>query len=148
MLLSKSAEYGVRATLYLASLESKGFVSIRDISDELDISFHFLTKIFQRLTRDGILQSFRGPNGGVALARPASAITLRDIVVAIDGGDLFRSCLLGLPGCGEGNPCPLHDQWAVERARLEEMLANKRLDETAYEVTQNGLRLSLLPTDR
>ena len=65
MLLSRSAEYGLRAALYLASLEPSGFVSIRDISDHLGLSFHFLTKIFQKLTRAGLLHSYRGPNGGV-----------------------------------------------------------------------------------
>ena len=66
MLLSKSTEYGIRATLYLTSLKQDGYVSIRAISDELDISFHFLTKIFQKLTQAGLLQSFRGPRGADA----------------------------------------------------------------------------------
>src|SRR5690625_7578709 len=86
----------MRATLHLATLKSDGYVSIRAISEELDISFHFLTKIFQKLTQAGILASFRGPNGGVALARPATRITLLDIVIAIDGPELFTECVLGL----------------------------------------------------
>jgi hypothetical protein len=36
---------------------------------------------------------------------------LYEIVVAIDGEDLFRECVLGLPGCGDATPCPLHDEW-------------------------------------
>ena len=142
MLLSRSAEYGLRAALYLASLEQSGFVSIRDISDHLGLSFHFLTKIFQKLTRAGLLHSYRGPNGGVVLAKPASEITLKDVVVAVDGEELFTSCILGLPGCGDPAPCPLHHRWEVERRRLGDMLEGLTLHDTAAGVRARTLRLT------
>lgn len=145
MLLSKSCEYGMRATLYLATLNKEGYVSIREISEELDISFHFLTKIFQKLTQAGILSSFRGPNGGVALAKPPSEVTLFDIVVAIDGPDLFHECVLGLPGCGNRRPCPMHDSWATERSRLRAMFSQTRLADAATDVARLDLRLK--PTE-
>ena len=128
-MLSKSCEYGLRATLYLASLNHEGYVSIGTISEELDISFPFLTKIFQKLNEAGLLQSQRGPKGGVSLTKPADEVTLYEIVVAIDGDDLFRECVLGLPGCGEAEPCPLHDEWAEERSRVEKMFRNSTLAE-------------------
>ena len=112
-MLSKSCEYGLRATLYLASLDGDGYVPINTISEELGISFSFPTKIFQKLNDAGLLTSQRGPKGGVALNRPADEMTLYEIVVAIDGDDLFEVCVLGLPGCGDAEPCPLHDQWQV-----------------------------------
>ena len=99
-MLSNSCEYGLRATLYLASLDEEGYVPIGTISEELDISFPFLTKIFQKLNDAGLLTSQRGPKGGVALTQPADEVTLYEIVVAIDGEDLFQECVLGLPGCG------------------------------------------------
>lgn len=126
-MLSKSCEYGLRAALYLASLDQKGYVSISTISEELDISFPFLTKIFQKLNDAGLLNSRRGPKGGVALTKDADEISLYEIVVAIDGDDLFTECVLGLPGCGEAVPCPLHDQWATERSRLETMFHRSTL---------------------
>lgn len=121
MMLSKSCEYGLRAMLYLSSLDGDDFVSIRTISDALDISFHFLTKTFQKLTEAGLLSSQRGPSGGVRLARPAADITPADVMVAIDGTELFTECVLGLPGCGDEQPCPLHDGWATERGRLKRL---------------------------
>ena len=144
MLLSKSAEYGIRATLYLASLNQDSYVSIRAISDELDISFHFLTKIFQKLTQAGLLRSFRGPNGGVALARPAGQITLMDLVTAIDGPGLFTECVLGLPGCGERKPCPLHETWGLERDRLAALFHNTDLAAMAADLETFDLRLKVL----
>jgi len=142
MLLSKSCEYGLRAMLYLATLgegeETDGeetvdptreYVSIRTVSDELDIGFSFLTKVFQRLNDAGLLTSKRGPGGGVALTRPPDDIRLHEIVVAIDGADLFEECVLGLPGCGEAEPCPLHAHWTETRDRLETMFRDTSLAE-------------------
>jgi len=55
--ISHACEYGLRAVLYLASLKMDGYVPIRTMSDELNISFPFLTKIFQMLTQAGLLTS-------------------------------------------------------------------------------------------
>lgn len=128
-MLSKSCEYGLRAVLYLASLDQEGYVAIGTISEELDISFPFLTKIFQKLNDAGLLTSQRGPKGGVALTQPADKVSLYEIVVAIDGDDLFEECVLGLPNCGDAEPCPLHDEWAGERDRVERMFRNATLAE-------------------
>lgn len=144
MLLSKACEYGLRAALYLASLERDGYVSIRVISDELDISFPFLTKIFQQLNEAGLLESHRGPSGGVAFTKPADEITLFDVVVAIDGSELFQECVLGLPNCGEDKPCPIHNRWAEERTRLEEMFRHNTLDDMAERIQE--LEVRLVPT--
>jgi len=131
MLLSKSCEYGLRAMLYLGTLgdedasgseardPTREYVSIQTVSDELAIGFSFLTKVFQQLNDAGLLTSKRGPGGGVALTRAPDAISLYEIVVAIDGDDLFEECVLGLPGCGEAEPCPLHEHWTEERDRMK-----------------------------
>ena len=142
MLLSKSSEYGIRASLYLASREESQFVSIREISLKLDIPFHFLTKIFQKLTRVGLMKSFRGPNGGVALMRPAEEISLRDIIAAIHGSTLFTECVLGLPGCGHDKPCPLHASWGVVREQMETLFAGQSLADGADKMRVLDLRLA------
>lgn len=141
MLLSRTCEYGIRAMVFLASKTPDEYRSVRNVSDELEISFHFLTKIFQQLTRAGLLRSYRGPNGGVKLSRSASSISLKDILIAIEGPELFTECVLGLPGCGEDRPCPMHQSWAKVRDDLEEMLSNRKLDLIGSEVIQDNLRL-------
>lgn len=142
MLLSKACEYGIRAALFLTSSSEEGYVSVRKISKELDISFHFLTKILQKLSQAGHLRSFRGPKGGVALARPAHEVSLRDLVVAIDGPELFEQCVLGLPGCGKRRPCPMHESWGGVRAQLESMLEGQTLSDLAEKIRSEGLRLT------
>jgi len=142
MLLSKSCVYGLRAALYLATKEQNEFTPIKRMSDKLEISFHFLTKILQQLTADGMLESFKGPNGGVKLTKPPKKIALIDVVLAIDGPKMLTECALGLPGCGLKNPCPLHDKWAETRDSIRAMLQNTNLEDLAVKGKAENLRLT------
>ena len=142
MLLSKSCVYGLRASLFLATRKNGEYVPIRKMSDKLEISFHFLTKILQQLTSEGIMESFKGPNGGIRLSRDGKEIPLVDIVVAIDGPELLTECALGLPGCGTKNPCPLHDKWAETRDSIRDMLEHTTLTELVEKGEAENLRLT------
>lgn len=142
MILSKSCVYGLRASLYLASVNDSEFISISEMSKKLDISFHFLTKTLQQLTAIGLLESYKGPNGGVRLTEDGRRSSLADIVLAIDGEELFTSCALGLPGCGSEKPCPMHDKWVAVREGMEEMLKKTVLTEMARKGKENKLRIT------
>lgn len=142
MILSKACIYGMRASLYLASREEEGYVSISKIGDELDISSHFLTKILQQLTEAALLESLKGPKGGVRLKKPSDEIYLIDIVEAIDGLDILTECALGLPGCGDQKPCPVHDHWAEVRTELREMLETNSLAKLAGKGKSLDLRIT------
>jgi len=112
------------------------------VSEKLDISFHFLTKILQQLTAAGLMESLKGPNGGVRLTKPGEEIALADIVIAIDGIELFTECALGLPGCGVEKPCPLHEKWADTRDAIREMLESTDLVELVEKGKSGNLRIS------
>jgi Rrf2 family protein len=141
-LLSKSCVYGLRASLYVAGFAVKReYVPIREIAQQLDISFHFLTKILQQLTGAGLMESYRGPSGGVTLAKPAEEISLFDIVSAIDGDGLFSECVLGLEGCGTHAPCPLHETWAAQRGKLHVALKAATLESLRDPVKAAEFRL-------
>ncbi|MEX0945210.1 MAG: Rrf2 family transcriptional regulator [Balneolaceae bacterium] len=129
MILSKSSIYGLRASILLAKKNRMGFTTIRELSEELNISFHFLTKVLQELTKSEIMVSFKGPNGGVKLAKPPNKITFKEIVNSIDGNYIIHDCPLGLSECGELDPCPLHDQWMDLKWNLEVMMAKTTLDD-------------------
>lgn len=95
------------------------YTSIREMSQHLDISFHFLTKTLQSLTQHGLLVSYRGPSGGIAFNKPPEQITLKEVVEILEGKDFFETCLLGLPGCGKEMPCPVHNFWTDTRQQME-----------------------------
>ncbi len=142
MVLSKACTYGILATLYVAK-ENREFVPIRELSDELHISFHFLTKILQQLTAKGLLISLKGPKGGIKLAKDPATVTYYDVIHAIDGDDVFTECVLGLPGCGHETPCPIHEFWAPTRDLLKTTFVSQTLEESANNINDLKLRLSL-----
>ncbi len=144
MLLSKSCEYAIRTALHLAAADSASYIAVREISDALRIPYHFLAKTVQTLIQAGIFASMRGPHGGIALGRPADQIRLEEIVLAVDGPAVFRECVLGLPGCGDRKPCPLHAQWAPARDLVHRMFAEATLADTAEQVQSGEFRLAFL----
>ncbi len=140
--LSKSSIYGLRALLYIVSQKTwNEYVSIRELSEKLDISFHFLTKILQTLTQRNILESYRGPHGGITLKVPPDQIYLIDIVKILEGDDFFDKCLLGLPGCGEKAPCPMHEFWKEVKAKLRDEFETTTLADLGSNINHRSLRL-------
>lgn len=143
-LLSKSCVYGIRASIFIASEEENGYISISQVAKELNLSPHFLTKILQELTSENLLLSHKGPRGGVKFAKDTKQIKLIEIIGAIDGMDLFTECALGLEGCGIYKPCPLHDSWTAHREALRELFEEENLYDLAMNVKSSGLRLRTL----
>ena len=68
-MLSKTSIYAIRALLFISLNGKDGFVLIREMSEKLNISFHFLTKILQKLKDNRIVKSHQGPKGGVSFAK-------------------------------------------------------------------------------
>lgn len=141
-MLSKTCTYGVQAAIYIAAQPVGQLVAISKIADELNISFHFLTKVLQILTSEGIMSSQRGVNGGIMLAKHPREVSLLDVVVAIDGKEMFSQCLLGLPGCGTAEPCPMHHQWETQRNQLGKNFASITLEELAHNASELNMRLA------
>lgn len=143
-LLSKSCVYGIRAAILMAIKGNADYMSIKDIANDLNLSAHFLTKILQQLTQEGLLISHRGPKGGVKFSGPSGEIKLIEIVAAIDGLELFEECALGLHGCGTATPCPLHEKWAEHKIVLRTLFETETLEKLAENVLNSGLRLRTL----
>lgn len=142
MLLSSACIYGLRASVYLAAVSDGTYVSIKEISSDLDISHHFLTKVLQQLTEAELMESMKGPKGGVRLRYSSDEISLLEIVAAIDGMDILTECALGLPGCGSEKPCPIHDKWADTRDAIRKMLSKTSLQELVRQGKAGDLRIT------
>lgn len=141
-MLSKSCIYGIQAAIFVASQGAKDYVPINRIASELNISFHFLTKVLQQLTLSGIMISYRGPKGGIALARPAPQVTLYDLIAASDGTEIFTECMLGLPGCGTAAPCPAHEHWVVVRQQFVTIAQSVTLASLGERASELNIRLA------
>ncbi len=133
LLFSRECEYALQAVLYLALQQEDGMTSIKTLTRKLDIPYHFLAKILQRLTKKGLLRSLKGPTGGFALALPAEQITLFHIIEAVDGAGFMDTCVLGFAECSGRNPCSVHDQWGSMRTSIHAMLVTKSIAQMARE---------------
>ena len=87
MKMSTKAQSAVTATLSLALHYKDGPLNVADLSAEQGISVSYLEQLFAYLRRQGLVQGVRGPGGGYILTRPATDISLADIVAAVDGAD-------------------------------------------------------------
>ncbi len=128
VIFSKKCEYGMQAVLYLAAHQSGGVIASDEIAKSLGIPKEFVSKILQSLTESGIVESRKGKNGGFALAKTPEKIRLIDVVAAIDGLDIFNSCVLGFPNCTPDHPCPVHHNWGELRTQAYNMLTEETLD--------------------
>src|ERR1039458_5826113 len=83
--LTKKADYGLMALKYLAEHPETLALSAKDVADAYGIPAQLLAKILQLLTKNGLLRSHAGMNGGYALARDARTVSAYEVIHAIDG---------------------------------------------------------------
>jgi len=91
---------------------------LRDIAEAGRVPEHFLAKIFQKLTRSGVLISSRGAVRGYALARRPKDLNVKEILLPLEGSDLFDRCVFWSHRCADVDPCPLHFRWKKVRQRV------------------------------
>jgi Rrf2 family iron-sulfur cluster assembly transcriptional regulator len=132
-MFSKTCEYGIRATIFIASESyQNNRVGLRDIAKKIDSPEAFTAKILQILSRDNIIHSIKGVGGGFEIPKESmSQIKLSQIVTALDGDRVFTGCGLGLSYCSEDHPCPVHEKFKSIRNELAFMLENTNLEELA-----------------
>lgn len=132
-MFSKTCEYGIRATIFIASQSYQNHrVGLKDIAKKIDSPEAFTAKILQILARNNIIKSIKGVHGGFEIPKETmNQIKLSQIVTAIDGDSVFTGCGLGLSQCSEDHPCPVHDKFVAIRNELSSMLENTNLEELA-----------------
>lgn len=122
-IFSKTCEYAMRAVFYIAQRSHEGYkVGIKEIAENINSPEPFLAKILQNLSREGLIQSSKGPNGGFYFDAKGLKRPLADIVSAVEGNEIFTGCGMGLTYCSEANPCPLHSEFKKVRKQITEML--------------------------
>ena len=142
IIFSRQCEYGLQAVLYLALKPRGEMTSIRELTDKLQIPYHFVAKILQDLTKKGLLVSHKGPAGGFTLGLPAKEINLYRIVEAIDGTSFLENCVFGFPDCSDDKGCAVHKQWNSIRENIKQMLVSKNILEMTSEMKKPQYKIS------
>lgn len=113
------ADYGLRAMIDLAEHYGQGAVQSAQIAARQRISDPYLDQLLTALRKAGLVHSVRGPSGGHALARPPDALTLAEIVIALEGPSTFVSCMQDENTCQLGHGCAILGVWKeMERASM------------------------------
>jgi len=141
-MFSKACKYGIRAVLYLAAhAEESRKIGVDEIAEQLEVPRHFLAKTLQQLTKADLISSVKGPNGGFYLTEKNLNGNLLEVVRTIDGGEIFQSCILGLPECSSANPCPLHNHAFVYREGLVHQFKYLSIRDIAERVQLKAIKL-------
>ena len=106
--VSEAANLAIHALAYLANNPDLQPASTKQVAEVLEASDNHLSKVFQRLTKAGLVKSIRGPRGGFSLAWAPEDVTLLEIYESIDGTLSRESCLLGHSSC-DRNSCVFGD---------------------------------------
>ena len=122
MKLTSKGRYAVTAMLDVALHASVGPVPLADISERQEISLSYLEQLFARLRKNGLVSSVRGPGGGYLLGRETHAISVGDVINAVDESIDATRCHGATGGCQSGMRCLTHTLWSDLSARIEDFL--------------------------
>ncbi|HNU59471.1 MAG TPA: Rrf2 family transcriptional regulator [Aquaticitalea sp.] len=134
-MFSKACEYAIRAAMYISIKSVEGSkLGIKEIAKEIDSPEPFTAKILQTLSREKIISSIKGPNGGFYLDPKAKPVPINAIVKAVDGEDVLHTCSLGLKECSDKFPCPIHHEIKRYKERLRKIMKETTLQDLTKEL--------------
>ncbi len=128
MRLTTKGRFAVTAMLDVAMNASGGPVTLAAIAERQRISLSYLEQLFGKLRRSGLVDSVRGPGGGYQLARSAEAMTVADIIRAVDEPIDATQCG-GRENCHDDRRCMTHELWAGLNAHIHSFLRGVTLAE-------------------
>ena len=139
--LSKKADYALLAVRHLAARADREAVSARELAETYDIPSELLAKVLQQLVRARLLESHQGTRGGYGLARPAAAMSVVDVIQAIDGPLTVTACSEQDHSCDQYSKCGIRDPlWRI-KDRIVSALAATSVADLAIDIS------STLPPD-
>lgn len=131
MEVTKAGEYGYLGMLYLARQPKNSVVRISEISDNENIPEKFLAKIFQNLTKSGLVKSHRGAKGGFSLGKPAQKISIKELLECVQGPMYLNRCLSSPDYCDRSKNCYLRKIWTKGQNFLDDLLMKATLADFA-----------------
>ena len=131
-MFKKETEYALRALVYIQVENKKGRqAGIAEIAREIEAPQFFTAKILQRLAKQGFVMSRKGRGGGFFFDPGKPAVPIRDVIIAVEGDEIFTGCGFGLKFCDENNPCPLHNRYAIIRNRINRLTSSETIQSLA-----------------
>ena len=128
IILSKLADYGVIVATHLAALPDRQ-VTAGAVAAATRLPQATVAKLLKALAHAGLVIATRGPSGGYRLARGAKAISVAEVVAAIDGDIGLTQCSVHIDECARTTYCPTRPHWAAINRAVGAALKAVTLDE-------------------
>ncbi len=128
MRLTTKGRFAVTAMIDVAMHGEHGPVTLSAVSERQKISLSYLEQLFGKLRRHGLVESVRGPGGGYNLARAAEAVSVADVILAVDEPIDATQCG-GLENCLDDHRCMTHELWSGLNAHIFAYLRSVTLAE-------------------
>jgi FeS assembly SUF system regulator len=128
IILSKLADYGVIVATHLAAYSDRQETAAA-VAAATRLPQATVAKVLKALAHAGLVAGTRGAAGGYRLARAASAITVAEVVAAIDGDIGLTQCSIHVDECAHTQYCPTRPHWAAINRAVGAALAAVSLDE-------------------
>jgi Rrf2 family protein len=133
MMLSLTCKTAIKAVIYLAS-KSGERAGIKEITEYINANEHTVGKLLQTLVKENVINSVKGPNGGFFITQQQMHLPIINIILAIDGKNVFEGCGLGLSKCSAIHPCPIHNDYKIVRDQLKSMCNRKKIQDLCHTV--------------
>ena len=135
MRITTWAEYGLICSLHLARRHADGPVPGRDIAEREALPTDYVEQILLRLRRAGIVSSTRGARGGYMLARPASEISVRDVIAASERATFELHCVshpVAEERCAASHDCSIRPVWVLLQQKIDAVLESVLLSDLLH----------------
>ncbi len=131
--ITKKTGYGLVALTRLAKLDDGDKLSARQIAEQYDVPVSLLMNVLKELSSAGVVESTRGAKGGYRLARSPEEISLRDLIVTLEGPIRLAECIKGQTHSDEAcrimDNCPIADPVHKVNRRISDFLKDVTLSE-------------------
>jgi Rrf2 family protein len=129
--IGRHTDYATRIVLHLSMLGAGAQITAEEVARKKLLPRAFVRRIVRRLGAAGILRTTRGAGGGISLARPASQISLFDIVQTMEGDLTFNACVANPGACPLAVVCPARVAWTKITGQISGALKSVRFDRLA-----------------
>ncbi|MEZ5071524.1 MAG: Rrf2 family transcriptional regulator [Bacteroidales bacterium] len=144
-MLSKSTEYAIRALVFIQLQNWTGRrPGVAEVAREIDAPAAFTAKILHILTTQRLLLSMKGRGGGFFFPGMESDLSIHRVILVMEGDHLFTQCGIGLRGCSDANPCPVHEHYGVIREQLLDMATRESIRTMADKIREGRAVISRL----
>lgn len=126
MRITQESDYALRVVLYLYKYGMGKRIEAKAISSHENVPPRFLLKLLRKLAAAGIIESYKGYDGGYAITKPPESVSILDVLEAIEGPVIINKCLADETMCnaGKAKTCQMHKALeSVQKDLVDEMSA-------------------------